>query len=52
MQNGALARSSLAAVRALALRDDEQAQIADELAQTAELVLAAESAPDVFGPPD
>jgi catechol 2,3-dioxygenase-like lactoylglutathione lyase family enzyme len=41
LQNGALARSSLAAVRALALRDDEQAQIADELAQTAELVLAA-----------
>lgn len=40
LQDRALARSSLAAVRALALRDDEQAMIADELAQTAELVLA------------
>jgi hypothetical protein len=43
LHNGALAQSSLAAVRALALSDDEQAMIADELTQTAELVLALES---------
>jgi catechol 2,3-dioxygenase-like lactoylglutathione lyase family enzyme len=41
LQNGTLARSSLAAVRALALRDDEQAMIAHELTQTTELVEAA-----------
>ncbi len=40
LQNGALAQSSLAAVGALALSDDEQAMIADELTQTTELVLA------------
>jgi hypothetical protein len=40
LQNGALARSSLSAVRALVLSDEEQAMIADELTQTAELVLA------------
>ncbi len=40
LQDGALARSSLAAVDALALRDDERARLADERAQTAELVLA------------
>jgi hypothetical protein len=41
LQDQALAESSLAAVRALALSDDEQALIADELSQTAELVLTA-----------
>jgi hypothetical protein len=36
----ALAQSSLAAVHAFALNDDEQATIADEVAQTTELVLS------------
>jgi catechol 2,3-dioxygenase-like lactoylglutathione lyase family enzyme len=40
LQDGVLAHSSLAAVRALALSDDEQTLIAGELAQTEELVLA------------
>lgn len=39
VHDGALAQSSLAAVQMLALSDEEQALIADELAQTAELVL-------------
>ena len=38
LQDGALARSSLAAVRALALDNAELLKIADELAQTADLV--------------
>jgi catechol 2,3-dioxygenase-like lactoylglutathione lyase family enzyme len=40
LQDRVLAQSSLSAVHALALSDDEQALIADELSQTAELVLA------------
>ena len=38
LNDAALAQTSLAAARALALSDDEQAAIAEELAQTAELV--------------
>ncbi len=38
LHDPALAQSSLAAMRVLKLNDDEQASIADELAQTAELV--------------
>jgi catechol 2,3-dioxygenase-like lactoylglutathione lyase family enzyme len=41
LQDQALAQSSLAAVQALALSDADQAALADELAQTSELVLAA-----------
>ncbi len=39
LHDQALAQSSLAAVQALALNDEEQALIADELGQTAELVV-------------
>jgi hypothetical protein len=43
LQDGTLAQSSLAAVHALPLSDDEQALIADEFAQTEELVLAMQN---------
>lgn len=41
VQDQTLAHASLAAVAALALDDDEQATIAEELAQTTELILGA-----------
>lgn len=44
LQDQTLAQSSLAAVQALALSDDEQASIAGEVAQISELVLADHAA--------